>query len=94
MQVTRMLHGARLLQHVGFPTSEVLGPDATEDQIKDLLARHGSIFVKPVFKGGIGKKGNSGLVTGVTDLKSALAEKERPYFAVTNMRATAPRPMA
>ena len=26
MQVTGMLHGAKLLQFAGFPTSEVLGP--------------------------------------------------------------------
>ena len=32
MQVTGMLHGARLLQFAGFPTAEVLGPEATEDQ--------------------------------------------------------------
>ena len=30
MQVTGMLHGARLLQIVGFPTAEVFGPEATE----------------------------------------------------------------
>ena len=30
MQVTGMLHGAKLLQFAGFPTSEVLGPAASE----------------------------------------------------------------
>ena len=28
MNVTGMLYGSRLLAHVDFPTSEVLGPDA------------------------------------------------------------------
>ena len=28
MQVTGMLYGSRLLQHVEFPAAEVLGPDA------------------------------------------------------------------
>ncbi|TCO75760.1 hypothetical protein EV699_103236, partial [Plasticicumulans lactativorans] len=28
MQITGMLHGARLLQYVDFPTAEVLGPEA------------------------------------------------------------------
>ena len=81
MNVTGMLHGSRLLAHVDFPTSEVLGPDATEDQIQALIDRHKLIFVKPLFKGGVGKKGKSGLIGKASDLKTALAEKERLYFA-------------
>src|SRR5881409_3628622 len=81
MQVTGMLYGAKLLQFVGFPASEVLGPSASEEEIKALIERHGSIFVKPVFKGGVGKKGKAGLVGRASDLKTALAEKERLYFA-------------
>jgi succinyl-CoA synthetase beta subunit len=45
------------------------------------LAKHGLIFIKPVFKGGVGKKGKAGLVGKARDLKMALAEKERLYFA-------------
>src|SRR5205809_3702418 len=81
MNVTGMLHGSRLLAHVDFPTSEVLGPDATEDQIQALIDRHKLIFIKPLFKGGVGKKGKSGLIGKASDLKTALAEKERLYFA-------------
>ena len=81
MQITGMLHGARLLEFAGFPSSEVLGPGASEEEIKALLERHGLIFVKPVFKGGIGKKGKAGLLGKAGDLKTALAEKERLYFA-------------
>jgi len=80
MQITGMLYGAKLLQFVGFPSAEVLGPDASEEQIKALIERYGSIFIKPVFKGGVGKKGKAGLIGRATDLKSALAEKERLYF--------------
>jgi succinyl-CoA synthetase beta subunit len=76
-----MLHGSQLLQFGGFPTSEVLGPDASEEQIKALIDRHGSVFVKPMFKGGIGKKGKAGLVGRASDLRTALKEKERLYFA-------------
>src|SRR6478736_2897609 len=54
MNITGMLYGAPLLAHVEFPTSEVLGPGATEDEIQGLIA---------------------------SDLKTALAEKERLYFA-------------
>lgn len=81
MQLNGMLYGSRLLGHVDFPVSEVLGPDAGEDAIQDLIARHGLIFVKPVFRGGVGKKGKAGLIGKARDLKTALAEKERLYFA-------------
>jgi len=37
MQVTGMLYGAKLLQFAGFPTAEVLGPDASEEEIKRLI---------------------------------------------------------
>jgi succinyl-CoA synthetase beta subunit len=81
MQVTGMLYGSRLLKFGGFPTAEVLGRDASEEQIKALIDRHGSVFVKPMFKGGIGKKGKAGLIGRASDLKTALKEKERLYFA-------------
>jgi succinyl-CoA synthetase beta subunit len=81
MQITGMLHGARLLQLVGFPTPDILGPDASEEQVKAMLDQHGELFVKPVFRGGVGKKGKAGLVGRARDLKTALAEKERLYFA-------------
>ncbi len=92
MQITGMLHGARLLEFVGFPATEVLGPDASEESIRSLLDRHGLIFIKPAFKGGIGKKGKAGLLGRATDLRTALAEKERLYFAehaVGSVRAKA-----
>jgi succinyl-CoA synthetase beta subunit len=75
-----MLHGSKLLQFVDFPAAEVLGAEASEDQIKGLIERHGSVFVKPIFKGGVGKKGKSGLIGRAADLKTALQEKERLYF--------------
>ena len=75
-----MLHGTRLLQFVQFPVPEVLGPAASDTEIKELIDRHGEVFVKPVFKGGIGKKGKAGLLGRARDLRTALAEKERLYF--------------
>src|SRR6058998_179900 len=92
MQLTGMLYGARLLQFVGFPATEVLGPAASEDEIKSLIDRHGQVFIKPVFKGGIGKKGKAGLLGRARDLKTALAEKERLYFvehSVAHVKAKA-----
>jgi len=92
MEITGMLHGARLLEFAGFPATEVLGPDASEEQIKAMIDKYGLIFIKPVFKGGIGKKGKAGLLGRAKDLKTALAEKERLYFAehrVGHVRAKA-----
>ncbi|HET7298705.1 MAG TPA: ATP citrate lyase citrate-binding domain-containing protein [Burkholderiales bacterium] len=80
MQLTGMLHGAKLLRFVDFPCAEVLGPEASEEEIGKLIEKHGSVFVKPIFKGGVGKKGKSGLIGRAKDLKTALAEKERLYF--------------
>jgi succinyl-CoA synthetase beta subunit len=80
MQVTGMLFGAKMLQFVDFPTTEVLGPSAGEEEIGALIAKHGLVFIKPVFKGGVGKKGKAGLIGKATDLKTALKEKERLYF--------------
>ena len=80
MQLTGMLHGSKLLQFVDFPAAKVLGPEASEDEISALIDSHGSVFVKPIFKGGVGKKGKSGLIGRAKDLKTALQEKERLYF--------------
>jgi succinyl-CoA synthetase beta subunit len=80
MQITGMLYGAKLLQFAGFPTTEVLGPAASEGEIKALIDKYGMVFVKPVFKGGIGKKGKAGLLGRAKDLTTALKEKERLYF--------------
>ena len=81
MQITGMLHGAKLLQLAGFPVPDILGPDASEEAIKAMLEKHREVFIKPVFKGGVGKKGKAGLVGRAKDLKTALSEKERLYFA-------------
>src|SRR2546425_70685 len=80
MQVTGMLYGARMLRFVGFPTTEVLDPGASEEEIRALIQRSGTVFIKPVFKGGVGKKGKAGLIGRASDLQTALKEKERLYF--------------
>ncbi|MBI5237558.1 MAG: carboxylate--amine ligase [Deltaproteobacteria bacterium] len=80
MQITGLLWGQRLLKKVEFPVAEVLGPEATVDEIKALIKECGLVFIKPVFKGGVGKKGKSGLIGRASDIGSALREKERLYF--------------
>lgn len=81
MQLSGMLWGARILKFVDFPSAEVLGPHATDDQIRDLIGRWGTILIKPIFQGAVGKKGKAGLIGRASDLKTAKAEKERLYFA-------------
>ncbi len=81
MDVTGMLYGAKLLEKVGFPAATVLGPEASDHDIKNLIETCGSVFVKPVFKGGVGKKGKAGLIGRASDLRTAIREKERLYFA-------------
>ncbi|HHH39491.1 MAG TPA: carboxylate--amine ligase [Sedimenticola sp.] len=81
MQITGMYWGARLLRVVEFPTAEVLGPEAGAEQIKALIERHGEVFIKPMFKGGVGKKGKAGLLGRASDVGGAMKEKARLYFA-------------
>jgi succinyl-CoA synthetase beta subunit len=80
MQITGMLQGAKLLNYVGYPTAEVLGPEASTDEIQALIVKCGEVFIKPVFKGGVGKKAKAGLIGRAKDLETALREKERLYF--------------
>lgn len=81
MQLTGMLWGRKLLDLVEYPHSEVRGPELSVDEIKEMIGRHGEVFIKPVFKGGVGKKGKSGLIGRAKNISEALKEKERLYFA-------------
>ena len=76
-----MKWGAKLLKYVDFPTAEILGAEASPEEIQALIDKYGGVLIKPVFKGGIGKKGKAGLVGKATDVRTALKEKERLYFA-------------
>ena len=49
MQITGMYWGSKLLKYVDFPTSEVLGPEATNEEVKGLIERHGELFLSHVF---------------------------------------------
>jgi len=81
MQITGMLWGRKLLELVEYPHSEVRGPELSVDDIKEMIKKHGELFIKPVFKGGVGKKGKSGLIGRAKNVADALKEKERLYFA-------------
>jgi succinyl-CoA synthetase beta subunit len=80
MNISGLLYGKDFLDIVDFPRAEVLGPEESNQDIKNLIAQCGSIFVKPNFQGGIGKKGKAGLIGRAEDLSTAIKEKERLYF--------------
>lgn len=80
MQLTGLYWGHKLLKRVEYPHAEVLGPEASVDEIKDLIRKCGQVFIKPIFKGGVGKKGKAGLIGRAKDIATALKEKERLYF--------------
>jgi succinyl-CoA synthetase beta subunit len=81
MQLSGLRFGARLLSLVDFPCAEALGSDATNEEVQAFLDRHGKAVVKPVFNGGVGKKGKAGLIRVVDDLSGALAARRELYFA-------------
>lgn len=82
MQLAGLRYGAELLDLVDFPRPDVLSGGATKEQIQEMLDRHGKLVVKPLFFGGVGKKGKAGLVRVVDTLMDALDAKRELYFAV------------
>ena len=81
MRITGMKYGAPILQLSGFPIPEILDADATMDEIEELINKRGKCVVKPVFYGGVGKKGKAGLVKIVSSVSEALKAKQTLYFA-------------
>jgi len=81
MQVTGMKYGAAILKLAEFPVSEILGSGTTLEALDKLIQKRGKCVVKPVFNGGVGKKGKAGLVKIVSSTKEALAAKHQLYFA-------------
>jgi succinyl-CoA synthetase beta subunit len=80
MQITGLRYGKQLLDLVEFPAAKMLSGGATKDEIQELLDEAGKVVVKPVFFGGIGKKGKSGLVRIVDNVHDAMKAKEELYF--------------
>ncbi len=83
MQITGMKFGNQLLRLVDFPVAETLRASASLDEVSGLIQRHGGkCVVKPVFLGGIGKKGKAGLVRIVDNPYEAMVAKKELYFAI------------
>ncbi len=81
MQLTGLRYGSRLLSLVDFPFAESLASNATNDEIQAFLDKHGKAVVKPIFTGGVGKKGKAGLIRIVDNLQDALTARRELYFA-------------
>ncbi len=82
MQLTGLKYGQRLLDLVEFPVAPVLTEEASHDEINHLIESHGGkCIVKPVFLGGVGKKGKAGLVRIVTNVFDAMVAKRDLFFA-------------
>lgn len=81
MRITGMKYGASILNLSGFPIPKILDADATMDELENLIQKRGKCVVKPVFYGGVGKKGKAGLVKIVSSVGEALKAKQQLYFA-------------
>jgi len=81
VQLSGLGFGSRLLSVVDFPFAASLGANATNEELQAFLDRHGKLVVKPVFYGGVGRKGKAGLVRVVDNLRDVLAAKRELYFA-------------
>lgn len=84
MQLTGMRWGRRLLELVEFPAANVLTEEASQEEINELIQSSPAkkCVVKPVFLGGIGKKGKAGLVRICNDVYEAQQAKKDLFFAV------------
>jgi len=81
MQITGMKYGAPLLKLADFPIPDILQSDATLDQLNAFIKKRGKCVVKPVFYGGVGKKGKAGLVQIVSTALEANTARKKLYFA-------------
>ena len=81
MQITGMKYGAPILKLANFPASAILNSDATLQQLEELINKRSKCVVKPVFYGGIGKKGKAGLVKIVVSPTDAIDAKKKLFFA-------------
>ncbi len=82
MQITGMKYGVKLLNLAEFPTPTILEEEATVEEVARLISKGGGkCVVKPVFYGGVGKKGKAGLIKIVASGSEAMQAKRKLYFA-------------
>ena len=81
MQLTGLKYGQQLLKQVEFPVSTVLTEESLHEEINDLVRNDGKVVIKPVFLGGVGKKGKAGLVRIADNIYDAIQAKKELFFA-------------
>ncbi len=81
MQVTGMRYGKQILDLADFPTPKVLFENATLEELDKMMKEQGKCVVKPIFYGGVGKKGKAGLVQIANSATDAFSAKRKLYFA-------------
>jgi succinyl-CoA synthetase beta subunit len=81
MQISGLRYGSRLLDLVEFPYPKFLLGSATREEVQSMIDAKGKIVVKPLFSGGVGKKGKAGLVKIAKSYDEAMIAKEALYFA-------------
>ncbi|MDZ7723251.1 MAG: ATP citrate lyase citrate-binding domain-containing protein [candidate division KSB1 bacterium] len=80
MQITGLYYGSKLLKLVEFPVVKCIGSGVVMDEIQKMLDTSGKLVVKPIFFGGVGRKGKAGLIRFVDNLADAMKAKEDLYF--------------
>ncbi len=81
MQVTGMRYGKQMLDLADFPTPKVLFENATLEELDKMMKEQGKCVIKPIFYGGVGKKGKAGLVQIANSATDAFSAKRKLYFA-------------
>jgi len=83
MQLTGMRYGRKLLETIGFPAADVLTEDASHEELAALIQKSPAkrVVVKPVFLGGVGKKGKAGLIHISKNVFEAQQAKRDLFFA-------------
>ncbi len=81
MQLSGLKYGSKLLHLVEFPVAEFLTGSATNEELQAMLDKYSKLVVKPIFNGGVGKKGKAGLIKIVDTVIDALQAKRELYFA-------------
>ncbi len=76
-----MRYGKQILDLADFPTPKVLFENATLEELDKMMKEQGKCVVKPIFYGGVGKKGKAGLVQIANSATDAFSAKRKLYFA-------------
>lgn len=81
MQISGLRYGAGMMKLVEFPVADYKVGSANKEELQSMLDKYNKLVIKPLFSGGVGKKGKAGLVKIADNVIDALEAKEQLYFA-------------